>query len=66
MPRATRSRTSRISVAQPLADTLTGDTAANVIDGGAGADAMTGGTGNDTYVVDDAGDVITEALDRRH
>ena len=36
--------------------------AANVIDGGAGADTMAGGLGNDTYVVDDAGDVITEAL----
>ena len=36
--------------------------AANVIDGGAGADAMAGGAGNDTYVVDDAGDIITEAL----
>jgi len=44
------------------ADTLTGDGLANVIDGGAGADAMNGGAGNDTYVVDDAGDFITEAL----
>ena len=42
------------------ADTLTGDSLANVIDGGAGADAMNGGAGNDTYVVDDAGDTITE------
>ncbi len=42
------------------ADTLTGDGLANVIDGGAGADAMNGGAGNDTYVVDDAGDTITE------
>jgi serralysin len=45
-----------------FADTLTGDGLANVIDGGAGADNMTGGTGNDTYIVDDALDVITEAL----
>ncbi|MEQ1519856.1 MAG: CAP domain-containing protein [Aestuariivirga sp.] len=42
------------------ADTLTGDGLANVIDGGAGADAMAGGAGNDTYVVDDAGDTVTE------
>ncbi|MDQ0322172.1 Ca2+-binding RTX toxin-like protein [Pararhizobium capsulatum DSM 1112] len=42
-------------------DTLTGNSANNVIDGGAGADKMAGGTGNDTYVVDNAGDVITEA-----
>ena len=44
------------------ADTLTGSSAANIIDGGAGGDAMAGGAGNDTYVVDDVGDNITEAL----
>ncbi len=27
---------------------------------------MTGGTGNDTYVVDDAGDVVIESARRRH
>ena len=32
----------------------------NVLDGGAGADTLVGGTGNDTYVVDNAGDVVTE------
>ena len=32
-----------------------------MLDGGAGADTMSGGAGNDTYVVDDAGDVVTEA-----
>ena len=31
-----------------------------VLDGGAGADTMQGGLGNDTYVVDNANDVITE------
>ncbi|NIJ20310.1 Ca2+-binding RTX toxin-like protein [Sphingomonas naasensis] len=50
-------------------DVLTGDTGANLLvggagddrlDGGAGADGLTGGIGNDTYVVDDAGDVVTE------
>ena len=61
MPRATRSRTSRTSLGSAHADTLTGDGLANVIDGGAGADAMAGGAGNDTYVVDDAGDTVTEA-----
>jgi Ca2+-binding RTX toxin-like protein len=40
--------------------TLNGNAANNVIDGGLGADAMTGGTGNDTYVVDNAGDTVTE------
>ena len=32
-----------------------------MLDGGAGNDTMTGGAGNDTYVVDSAGDVVTEA-----
>ncbi len=41
-------------------DTLTGDGGANVIDGGAGADHMAGGLGNDVYLVDNAGDVVTE------
>ena len=44
-----------------LNNTLTGNAAANRLDGGAGADTMTGGAGNDTYVVDNSGDVVTEA-----
>ena len=44
-----------------LANSLTGNSGANRLDGGAGADGMAGGTGNDTYVVDNTGDVITEA-----
>ena len=31
-----------------------------MLDGGTGADTMTGGAGNDTYVVDNAGDVVVE------
>jgi Ca2+-binding RTX toxin-like protein len=52
-------------------DTLNGGTLANgtvllangndTLDGGAGADTMNGGGGDDTYVVDNAGDVITES-----
>ena len=38
----------------------------NTLDGGAGADTLTGGAGNDTYVVDNAGDTVTEAAERRH
>ena len=30
------------------------------LDGKAGADTMIGGAGNDTYVVDNAGDIVTE------
>jgi Ca2+-binding RTX toxin-like protein len=41
-------------------DTLIGGAENDLLDGGTGADAMTGGTGNDTYVVDNAGDTVTE------
>jgi Ca2+-binding RTX toxin-like protein len=52
-----------------LDNTLTGNGAANVLtggagndtlNGGAGADTMIGGTGNDIYIVENAGDVVTE------
>ena len=43
-------------------DNLTGGSGDDRLDGGAGADAMNGGTGNDFYVVDDAGDTITEGV----
>jgi Ca2+-binding RTX toxin-like protein len=39
---------------------INGNDAANVIDGGAGADQMAGGAGNDTYIVDNAGDMVME------
>ncbi len=42
------------------ANTLVGLDGDDILDGGAGADRMTGGLGNDVYVVDDAGDVVTE------
>ncbi|WP_304608561.1 calcium-binding protein [Inquilinus sp. Marseille-Q2685] len=45
-----------------LANTITGYTGNNVLDGGAGADTMIGYVGNDTYVVDNAGDVVDESL----
>ena len=43
------------------ANALTGNAAANVLSGGTGSDTMAGGAGNDTYVVDNTGDVVTEA-----
>ncbi len=43
-------------------DTLTGNTGNDSLDGGSGADSMAGGAGNDTYVVDAAGDVVSEAV----
>ena len=44
-----------------LSNTLTGNAGDNLLDGGTGIDRMAGGLGNDTYVVDVAGDVVTEA-----
>ncbi len=43
-----------------MANVLTGNDGNNRIDGGAGADAMSGGAGDDTYIVDNAGDTVTE------
>ncbi len=45
-----------------LNNTITGNAGNNVINGGAGADAMAGGLGNDTYIVDNAGDTVTEGV----
>ena len=44
------------------ANTLVGGLGNDTFDGGLGADALQGGQGNDLYIVDNAGDVITEAL----
>ena len=41
-------------------DKLVGGDGDDELDGGAGKDVMTGGKGNDVYVVDDAGDKVTE------
>lgn len=41
---------------------ITGNSGNNILDGGAGNDTLIGGAGNDTYYVDNAGDVLTEAL----
>jgi Ca2+-binding RTX toxin-like protein len=43
------------------ANTIAGGAGNDRLDGGAGADAMAGGLGNDVYVVDHAGDSVTEA-----
>ena len=45
-----------------LANLLVGNSGNNILDGRAGADVMRGAGGNDTYVVDNAGDVIDEAF----
>ncbi|MCW5666797.1 MAG: calcium-binding protein [Piscinibacter sp.] len=43
------------------ANQITGNAAANRLDGGAGADTLIGGAGDDTYVLDNLGDVVSEA-----
>ena len=43
-----------------LNNVLTGNSGNNTLNGGTGADQMAGGGGNDTYVLDNAGDVVTE------
>jgi Ca2+-binding RTX toxin-like protein len=45
-----------------LANTITGNVAANRLDGGAGADTLIGRAGNDVYIVDNAGDVVSESI----
>jgi Ca2+-binding RTX toxin-like protein len=42
-------------------DTLTGGLGNDTLDGGTGADSLIGGKGNDTYIVDDAGDAVSES-----
>lgn len=44
-----------------FANSITGNNGKNVLDGKAGADNLVGLGGDDTYVVDDAGDQVTEA-----
>lgn len=44
-----------------LDNRIVGNAAANVIDGGAGNDQMSGGQGDDVYLVDSAGDIVSEA-----
>ena len=41
-------------------NTLVGTGFADTLDGGAGADTLQGGAGDDRYIVDDAGDSVTE------
>ena len=43
-----------------LDNALTGNSGDNLLDGAAGADRMAGGAGNDTYIVDDAADMVVE------
>jgi Ca2+-binding RTX toxin-like protein len=44
-----------------LANRLAGNSGNNVLNGAAGADVMKGGAGDDSYVVDNAGDIVSES-----
>ncbi|MGV1908195.1 hypothetical protein [Agrobacterium cavarae] len=41
---------------------IIGNTGNNTLNGGSGVDVMRGGAGNDIYVVDNAGDIVDEAV----
>ncbi|MDB5793240.1 MAG: Hemolysin-type calcium-binding region [Massilia sp.] len=43
-------------------DELIGNGGSDVLNGGLGADVLNGGSGNDTFVVDDLGDIVIEAV----
>jgi Ca2+-binding RTX toxin-like protein len=45
-----------------LANELQGNDGNNILNGLGGADSMAGGAGNDTYIVDTAGDSVSEAF----
>lgn len=49
------------AIGNALNNTLTGNSNNNTLDGGIGIDTLIGGGGNDTYLVDNTGDIITEA-----
>ncbi|MBG6074162.1 Ca2+-binding RTX toxin-like protein, partial [Polaromonas sp. CG_9.7] len=50
-----------VIIGNSAANTLSGGEGNDTLNGGLGADVMSGGSGNDTYFVDDAGDVVSEA-----
>ncbi len=49
-------------IGNALNNSITGNSGNNTLDGGTGGDNLAGGLGNDTYIVDNIGDVVTEAL----
>lgn len=59
----TLSGTARNGIGNAVANVITGNAENNQLDGLAGADILIGGKGNDTYVVDNAGDTVTELAD---
>ena len=60
---ATGNELDNVMLGNTAANTLTGGAGNDTLNGGAGADTLLGGEGNDLYVVDNAGDVVTELAD---
>ncbi len=50
-----------VIIGNDQANTLSGGGGSDTLNGAAGADTLAGGAGNDTYIVDDIGDVVSEA-----
>ncbi len=47
-------------------NTLNGNAGNNLLNGGVGADHMAGGAGDDTYIVENAGDTVSEGFNQGH
>ncbi|MBX5106158.1 hypothetical protein HJB52_30635 [Rhizobium lentis] len=48
-----------------LANTITAGAGNDMLNGGIGADTLIGGAGHDTCILENAGDIVTEAADAR-
>ncbi len=59
---ATGSDGANIIIGSSGNDSINGGAGNDTLDGGLGGDAISGGLGDDTYTVDNAGDLVTEAL----
>jgi Ca2+-binding RTX toxin-like protein len=60
----TASGTAALSLTGSALDNIiSGNASANLLDGGTGADSLNGGAGDDTFLVDNAADLVTEIAD---